>query len=545
MPTPSFPYGERASTRRRYRRRYLELQDLLDSLATPLQPWDFYRLLFPPGSFERRRPELDGLDREERATFYRGLPVSERRPNGLIIEPPRPGEDSRPKVYTLFDDLAGLEDFYGTQRFGLLAPIGYSGHKRSLDHAYTLYAMAFDVDRPNVENILYQASHHIIPCPTFIVLSGHGVHLYYQFEQPIPMYPSNRQTLNRLKHHLTRHIWTHYTSSIEKPQYQGINQGFRIVGEASKLGTDRPVRAWMFGPPVTTDYLIDFLDDEEKADMGRVIEGEGRVSLAEAKENWPDWYHRRVEKREVAKSWHIKRDLYDWWLRKIQTESSVGHRYFCVMALAVYARKCDVPLKELEHDAYGLIPLLDSVSPESNPFTRDDVKAALKAYDDKYATFTRDAISSLTAIRMTPNRRNYRKQAEHLKRARAVQEIDDPDGAWRKGAGRPKGAVEEKRRLVLEYATAHPQAGPTEISHATGVSRSSVYKYLPAHRSTPRGTAGGRPSKRAVVMDYLDRNGGMPADELAAGCGVSRPTAEKYLKEWKERDPWAALPTFQ
>ena len=36
-----------------------------------------------------------------------------------------------------------------------------------------------------------------------------------------------------------------------------------------------------------------------------------RLSLAEAKEKYPDWYERRIVKKERRGRWTVKRDLYD------------------------------------------------------------------------------------------------------------------------------------------------------------------------------------------------------------------------------------------
>lgn len=516
---------------------YLQTRQVLSSSYPELSPVDFYRELFPEGSFELRRSELDGLTRDERLEFYRSLPADQRRPNGIVLEVPSQDSGKGARQWTVTDDLHALDRFTRDEPvFALMAPIGYSGSKRDLAHAYTLYAMAFDLDQPKLSGLLHQATHHIIPCPTFIVLSGHGVHLYYQFEKPQPMYPRNAAALNLFKRHLTRHIWNPYTSRIDQPQYQSVNQGFRLVGGRSKLGKGYPVRAYRCGSPVTIEDLSDFLNDEERADVGHLIElSDDHVTLERARELWPEWYKRRIEKGEVAKTWHVNRGLYDWWLKKIQTDSNVGHRYFCIMALAVYAVKCDIGRDELERDAYGLIPLFDSISPEDNRFTEDDVKAALKAYEDKYATFTRDAISYLTGIKLTPNRRNHRKQDLHLEMARAVRDVHQRRLGTVWDENRNKNGRSTKEKLVCDYVSAHPDATASEVAKACGVSRPTAYKYMPKQERKPRGVSVGRSDKRQIVFDWLDSNEDHSLEAIMDGCGVSRPTAAKYLAQWDEQ----------
>lgn len=49
-----------------------------------------------------------------------------------------------------------------------------------------------------------------------------------------------------------------------------------------------------------------------------------------------------------SSKWSVKRDLYDWWKGKIIENATYGHRYFCLMCLAIFAIKCDVPEEELK-----------------------------------------------------------------------------------------------------------------------------------------------------------------------------------------------------
>ena len=68
---------------------------------------------------------------------------------------------------------------------------------------------------------------------------------------------------------------------------------------------------------------------------------------------------------------------------------------------------------------------------------------ALEAYNDSYITYPIDTIVARTDIPIKKNKRNGRKQAVHLARARAVQNIDYPNHEW---AGRPigSGTAEQK-----------------------------------------------------------------------------------------------------
>src|SRR5699024_11370833 len=101
---------------------------------------------------------------------------------------------------------------------------------------------------------------------------------------------------------------------------------------------------------ITLEYLNRFLADEDKLHLPDLTKAyaETKYTLKEAKEKFPEWYERRILKGIPQKKWSIKRDLYDWWKRQIIDGASGGHRYFCIMTLAIYAIKCDVSYEELE-----------------------------------------------------------------------------------------------------------------------------------------------------------------------------------------------------
>ena len=449
--------------------RYLDIEELLASYCTKTDPMDFYRSLFPVGSFERSGHYED------------------EKPNGLAMIVNR---ENKARTIVVNDELEALERLQGT-RFAFMSPIGYIGRSRKAENARQIYAMTFDLDgitHETLTNILkfWQGESDLAPKATWIIHSGYGLHLYYQFKEPVPAYPNIQNALKELKMRLLPLIWNKYTSTDKNPQKQGIMQGFRVVGSGSKLGVEYPVTAYKFGDPVSIDYLISYIGTpKERESCAQLFEPlqKGELSLDKAKELYPDWYARKIEGIGLRQTWHIKRDLYDWWLRTLRESSEVvaGHRYFCLMCLAIYARKCDVSEEELTNDALSLVPYLDSKKRDSlDGFSEDDAMAALVAYADSYATFPRKDMESLSGVSMPPNKRNHRKQKVHLKIARsALQIMNDADGVVLQG--RPRGTTKTntpKGDLIREYAAEHPDASHSAIAKALGVSRPTVIKWL-------------------------------------------------------------------
>ena len=109
---------------------------------------------------------------------------------------------------------------------------------------------------------------------------------------------------------------------------------------------------------------------------------------------------------------------------------------------------------------------------EVNRFTREDVEAALSMFNEDYVTFPRDDIARLSGMPMPVNKRNWRKQAEHLGRARAVQAFDDPDGRWRNREGRPKAQI-----CVFEWRQQHPEGRKADCHRDTGLDPKTIRKW--------------------------------------------------------------------
>ena len=73
----------------------------------------------------------------------------------------------------------------------------------------------------NLEILFIRWKCDTIPPATYTVLSGHGLHLYYIFDEPIELRPHMIDGIQRIKDGLTELVWNDFTSSIkvtiEKP----------------------------------------------------------------------------------------------------------------------------------------------------------------------------------------------------------------------------------------------------------------------------------------------------------------------------------------
>ena len=115
-----------------------------------------------------------------------------------------------------------------------------------------------------------------------------------------------------------------------------------MVGTIAKSG--RTVRAFEVGDKVSVEYLNQFADPGfEIADVKYTSETPKSV----AKEKWPKWYQSRIVDGNPVVPGSSSATFTTGGNAKIESGATVGHRYFCVMALAVYARKCAVPYEEL------------------------------------------------------------------------------------------------------------------------------------------------------------------------------------------------------
>ena len=383
--------------------------------------------------------------------------------------------------------------FLENRKFAIMSPVTYVGRTNSYKNARYLYAFAIDLDGVSVREVrmfLRGMSTGVYPVANIVVNSGHGLHVYYLLKTPIEMYATRIELLNKLKSGLTRMVWL--VSKLDTPQVQSVVQGFRLPGTMTKFG--KKIRAfWNREAPLHTpeelnSYIGKYkLNEDEIARINeRIAHNPARVTLKEAEKMWPEWYAARViGKKRVSKQWNVNRSVYDWWLNKLRegSEVSVHHRYWCVLTLVIYAVKCGISREEVLNDALSLVPAFDRLSDTvDNPFSADDVYDAMRAYDEEYNKWPIRVIESTTGIRIERNKRNGRDQKVHLRRIRALQESDYPDGAWREGNGR-----KDKSEIVRHWQENHIGCNNQSLcARETGLTRPTVKKWWNVEMATSR-----------------------------------------------------------
>ena len=451
---------------------FRECYELLSNVYDQVNGEDFYRYIFP--------------DNENSGELYSDF----SHPNAIYLyhDEQADGAKRRLRRRIMLNDTWASDYMDYVEGNGMTLCSGLTYHSRSnkLQYAQTMNALIFDLDgvgRSELEHVLERTTgsgdvYRSIPKPTFIVLSGRGLHLYYVFDEPIALYPNIKLQLKSLKHDLTFRIWEYKgTSQVESIQYQSIGQGFRMVGSTnSKYGN--AVTAFKIGGKVSLDFLNSYaIKPENRVDVNRPYRP-SKIDRATAAELYPEWYQKVVvEGNKRPNKWNIgyrkKKQvkdyaLYEWWKRRV-TEIEGGHRYFYLMCLVIYACKCDVPKKQLKADIQDCFEVLRTYN-HNNELTQADVDSAMECYSKDYYNFTIADIEILTALRIKRNKRNGRKQDVHLKIARATRDIVNEN--WREGNGRPS-----KQQIVLDWQQQYPTGTKIECHRDTGLDPKTIRKW--------------------------------------------------------------------
>lgn len=449
---------------------------------------DFYGDIFGEDLEEERMPE------DYRRGEYAGIAIEKVKKtdeSGELVLDSKGNPRYIGKRYTITKGNMKLYDLIDqSDNFCMIAPISYAGRVRKNENARFMYALCIEVDHLEPKNGLHELiwswkrGFKAVPEPTYIVCSGSGVHLYYVFDKPIPLWRNIFEQLTEIKKHFTPFLWSKYISlASEAIQYESINQPFRCVGSRTK--DNSYALAFRVGEKLTIEKLNSFLSPKMKLNCVY----KAKHTLEEAKRLYPEWYQRRIEKGEDRGCYNRYKPIYFNWIKKIldkDTGAVVGKRYNCLENLCSLAVQCNIEPEQVEADCRRVAEHFEELTDsEDNHFTEYDVLCALRTYHNASEQAYRrriEYISNKTGIALVPNRRNGRKQKQHIKIMSSIRDIEYPNGEWRNKDGRP-----DKARQVFEYRTEHPDARKADCIRDTGLSKKTVYKWWdwqPEHEKT-------------------------------------------------------------
>lgn len=434
---------------------------------------DFYDDIFGDDLEVSRMPEdyqtgeYAGIAVEKIPQFY---------PSGLPKLDKKGQQKYQGKRYTVTQGNGELYDLIEkSENFCMISPISYAGKNRTIENARYLYALCIEVDhiepKHGIDELVYswERDYQPIPKPTYVVCSGNGLHIYYVFERPLPLWKNVYMSLNEAKKYLTPLLWTDYVSTaFDNIEYESLNQPFRCVGTITKDGSY--AMAFEVGEKVTIEYMNRFLPKDKKIEHFY----KATCNLEQAKELYPDWFQRRIVEGKPRGHYNRHKPIYFNWIEKILKGAKVGKRYNCLENLCSLAVQCQIDPEQVERDCRMVAERFEKMTvTDDNHFTEYDILCALKTYylaDEKAYRRRTEFISKKTGIPLTPNKRNGRTQAKHLQGARAIRDINNDN--WREGNGR-----KAKQDVVQEWRRQNPDGKKIDCHKETGLSRVTIDKW--------------------------------------------------------------------
>ena len=262
---------------------YSECYEYLSAQFPEVGGCEFYRELFP--------------DNENAGEIHTDF----SHPNAIYLYKDEQAGKERRRIMLNDTWEQDYMDYVEQNPLTLCSGLVYRKRANKLQNAQRMNALIFDLDGvglAELRNLFLRFGGdpekvRRLPMPTFLVLSGTGLHVYYVFREPVDLYPNIKVQLKSLKYDLTFRMWEYKATSKQQAiQYQSINQCFRMVGSLNdKHGTH--LVAFRTGERVTLDYLNAYAKPENRVDANKPFKP-SKMTRAQAKERYPEWYERVV-----------------------------------------------------------------------------------------------------------------------------------------------------------------------------------------------------------------------------------------------------------
>lgn len=390
------------------------------------------------------------------------------------------GHKRNARRFTVTDGCIELFDLIDrSDNFVIVAPVAYAGKERRNENARFLFALCVEIDDINPKNGInelfytFERENRPVPRPTYIVCSGNGLHLYYVFERPIPLFKNIFKQLTDAKTYMTKQLWSaQISNSHDNIQYESLCQAFRVVGTAGK-DKRKVALAFKTGPKLTIEAFNERLP--QKYAITEIYKSD--LPLAKAKELYPDWYQKRVVEKQERGHWNRHEGIYYNWIEKCKQGAKVNHRYYCLENLCSLAVQCCIPPEQVEKDVRELAEYFETLTiEEDNHFTEYDIICAMRTYNEPTESAYRrriEYISERTDIPLVENLRRGKKQAWHLEDIREAKANMKRRGqAFKNPEGRPA-----KTDIVREWRASHPDGRKADCARDTGLDPKTIRKW--------------------------------------------------------------------
>ena len=320
------------------------------------------------------------------------------------------------------------------------------------DTCKDIHALVIDIDNVDasvIDNVLKnQTLGKTICMPSIITASGRGLHFWWIIDK-LPYYKKQRKQI----HEVYRRLFGMVKKNIYgKADWHSIIQPFRLPGSLTKLGL--VATAYQFNDKWKIEDLakrVGVTDVEWDLTERKVLSQQEYKEHLKQTKKYPKKSRKiNMERREGLQG------FYDYALKRTYENTAQGRRYTSMVALTIIGYKARIPKEELEEDFKKLAEHYNSIG---TVFREKEIKKALKTYNIKAEKVRSETLENMfgwcferkRAIYREVSKKPQRTREEHLKRARAIQEIDYPNGSWRNKEGRPT-----KENIIREWRENHP-----------------------------------------------------------------------------------------
>lgn len=492
------------------------IKNFLNSSCCEVPPSDFYRDVFPKGSL---------ADKEAREP---------RKYAGRIY--PKDGLS-----HFVNDDLQTVLEC-DKSTAATMNCIAYAGNGESEELARELYAFWFPVLLPQEIHLGYidsrlhdlkfqcdvrfAAAYPGIPriCPTYIVTDDDfgEVYFVYLLYEPLPLYHGLHKQIQRLYNALSRAIHSRfdqyhfdeveqkrvYTYECPKPRPESFFTRFPVVGSRSKNGT---YRAYKFGEKYDIEDINAVVPKSCTVEIFHPT-----MTLEEAKECYPKWYERRIERKQKAtgqRTGKSSKKLYGWFLR-IAEDNAETIAPGVLEAIASFACKSHICEEDFLCDLESWCQKLEALFPKD--VIEEHKERAIFFYDEYPNLLKRwgvDGINKWTGLSIEKVPRTNMNRKEHLELL---------------------GESKSRRRDVQDWQKEHPYEKQADCARALDISPKTVSKWWiqPPKTKNPCPRCGSEMEKVKTEPWFWEKKGKFctRTDKKCPNCHFELKGKVRYLK---------------